>query len=182
MNRSQTKIRKIQEANRIVEERFLMTEQSTTKESFGIMSLIKYKDNVINIVNTLNSIFKGGGPDAKQQFCGENSAKLKEQLQPVFGLIDDLIVELKSDADTKTGKPHTEGEVIKMLYNTFNSGIVKVMTNISSHFPEKPHLIQEAVLELQNYLRTKYGQDGSLFSSVLSGILGKLGTTYQKLC
>jgi hypothetical protein len=56
------------------------------------------------------------------------------------------------------------------------------MTNIGSHFPQKPVLIQEAVVELQNYLRAKYGQDGSLFSSVLSGILGKLGTTYQKLC
>jgi hypothetical protein len=37
-------------------------------------------------------------------------------------------------------------------------------------------------VELQNHLRTKYGQDGALFSSVLSGILGKLGATYQKLC
>ena len=182
MNRSQTKIRKIQEANRTLENRFLMTEQSSTKESFGIMSLVKYKDNVINIVNTLNSVLQGGGPQAKQEFCGENSGQLKEKLQPVFGLVDDLIVQLKSDADSKTGKQHTEGEVIKMLYNTFNSGIAKVMTNIGSHFPEKPHLIQEAVLELQNYLRTKYGQDGSLFSSVLSGILGKLGATYQKLC
>jgi hypothetical protein len=163
MNRSQTKIRKIQEANQILESRFLMTEQSTTNESFGIMSLLKYKDNLINLVNTLNSTLKGGGLNAKQEFCGENSGQLKEKLEPIFGMVDDLIITLKTDADKKTGKPHTEGEVIKMLYNTFNSGIVKVMTNISSHFPEKPHLIQEAVLELQNYLRTKYGQDGSLF-------------------
>ena len=182
MNRSQTKIRRIQEANRILESRFLMTEQSTTNESFGIISLLKYKENLIDIINTLNSTLQGGGPQAKQEFCGENSAQLKTKLEPIFGMVDDLIVALKVDADKKTGKQHTEGDVMKMLYNTFNSGIANLMTNIASHFPQKPVLIQEAVVELQNYLRTKYGQDGSLFSSVLSGILGKLGTTYQKLC
>jgi hypothetical protein len=182
MNTSQTKIRRIQEANRILESRFLMTEQSTTNESFGIMSLLKYKDNVVNLVNSLNSTLQGGGANAKQEFCGENAGQLKEKLQPVFGMVDDLIVALKADADKKTGKQHTEGDVMKMLYNTFNSGIANLMTNIGSHFPQKPVLIQEAVVELQNYLRAKYGQDGSLFSSVLSGILGKLGTTYQKLC
>lgn len=182
MNTSKTKTRRIQEANRILEERFLMTEQSATKESFGIMSLLKYKENLINIVNTLNSVLQGGNAQAKQQFCGENSGQLKEKLEPIFGMVDDLIIALKADADKKTGKPHTEGDVMKMLYNTFNSGIANLMTNIASHFPEKPVLIQEVVVELQNYLRTKYGQDGSLFSSVLSGILGKLGTTYQKIC
>lgn len=181
MNTSKTKIRKIQEANRILENRFLMTEQSTTNESFGIMSLLKYKDNVVNIVNTLNSTLEGNS-NSKEEFCGKNSGQLKEKLQPVFGMVDDLIVALKADADKKTGKQHTEGDVIKMLYNTFNSGIANLMAKIGSNFPQKPTLIQEAVVELQNYLRTKYGQDGSLFSNVLSGILGKLGTTYQKLC
>jgi len=182
MNTSQTKIRIIQEANRILENRFLMTEQSTTNESFGITALLKYKDSLINLVNTLNSTLKGGGPNAKQEFCGENSGQLKEKLEPIFGMVDDLIIALKTDADKKTGKPHTEGEVMKMLYNTFNSGIANLMSNIASHVPQKPILIQEAIVELQNHLRTKYGQDGALFSSVLSGILGKLGATYQKLC
>lgn len=209
MNTSKTKIKKIQEANLMLEQRFFLKEQfedesddqqttststptntqqtptgpaSTTNKHIGLLSLLKYKDNLKNIIETMNSVLGGGGQAAKQQFCGDNGAKLQEGLKPVFQLIDDLITQLKVDAERKSKRQYTEGEVIKMLYNTFNGNIASLMTTIGSHLPQKPLLITDVVVGLQTYLRNKYGQDGALLSSVLSGILGKLGTTYQKLC
>jgi len=217
MNRSQTKIRKIQEANRLLENRFLLKEQlggdeettepnktvptsskttttptttnttqtgpaSATKKHIGLLSLIKYKDNIKNIIDTLNSSIDVTNSQFKQEFCGDNGQKIQEKLKPVFQLIDDLIIQLKVDAEKNGKRQYTEGDIIKMLYNTFNGNIVTLMSNIASHLPEKPNLVTEVVVGLQNYLRNKYGQDGSLLSSVLSGILGKIGVTYSKLC
>lgn len=204
MNTSKTKIKKIQEANLMLEKRFLLKEQwedesetlttakttqqtptgpaSDTKKHIGILSLLKYKENLSNIIDTMNSVLGMGSQAAKQQFCGDNGEKLQEGMKPLFQMIDDLIIQLKVDAERKTKKQYTEGDIIKMMYNTFNGNIATLMTNIGSHLPQKPILITEVVLALQNYLRTKYGQNGALLSSVLSGILGKLGTTYQKLC
>jgi len=217
MNRSQTKIRKIQEANRLLENRFLLKEQfeddaettepnktattssnttttptttnttptgpaSTTKKHIGLLSLIKYKDNIKNIIDTLNSSIDVSNSQFKQEFCGDNGQKIQEKLKPVFQLIDDLIIQLKVDAEKNGKRQYTEGDVIKMLYNTFNGNIATLMSNIASHLPEKPILVTEVVVGLQNYLRNKYGQDGSLLSSVLSGILGKIGVTYSKIC
>jgi hypothetical protein len=58
-------------------------------------------------------------------------------------------------------------------------GIIKLIDGL---VPNDSPLATEIVLELQNHVRSKYGEEGSLFSSVLSGILGKINIEYFGIC
>ena len=165
------------------------TKQTPTKsgdEKGGIGVIWKYRDQIQNIVKLLVSVFPANHmSDYKEwttQYCGENKAKLdpylKSKLTPIFGVIDDFFVNLKTDL-----KVGTVNEAIKILYNSFNApmfqGIIKL---IGSLVPDETPLATEIVLEVQNHLRSKYGEEGSLFSSVLSGILGKINIEYFGIC
>ena len=165
------------------------TKQTPTKsgdEKGGIGVIWKYRDQIQNIVKLLVSVFPVNDSERykewRTQYCGENKAKLnpylKSQLTPIFGVIDDFFVKLKTDL-----KVGTVNEAIKILYNSFNApmfqGIIKL---ISGLVPDETPLATEIVLEVQNHLRGKYGEEGSLFSSVLSGILGKINIEYFGIC
>jgi hypothetical protein len=165
------------------------TKQTPTKDENqkGNIGIIwKYRDQIQNIVKLLVSVFpvndSGKYKEWTIQYCGENKAKLnpylKSQLTPIFGVIDDFFIKLKTDL-----KVDTVNEAIKILYNSFNApmfqGIIKL---IGSLVPDETPLATEIVLEVQNHLRGKYGEEGSLFSSVLSGILGKINIEYFGIC
>jgi hypothetical protein len=165
------------------------TQQNSTNfdtKKFGVNIIWKYKDQLQNIVKLLVSVFPVNDmtdySEFKLEYCGANQSKLdpylKSKLTPIFGVIDDFFVRLKTDL-----KVGTVNEAIKILYNSFNDpvfqGIIKFIgTLVSKGTP----MATEIVLELQNYLRSKYGEDGSLFSSVLSGILGKIDVEYFGIC
>ena len=165
------------------------TKQTPTKESDekGNIGIIwKYRDQIQNIVKLLVSVFPVNDSSKYKewttQYCGENKAKLdpylKSQLTPIFGVIDDFFIKLKTDL-----KVDTVNEAIKILYNSFNApmfqGIIKLIDGL---VPNDSPLATEIVLELQNHVRSKYGEEGSLFSSVLSGILGKINIKYFGIC
>ena len=157
-----------------------------TDKRGGIGIIWKYRDQIQNIVKLLVSVFPANHmSDYKEwttQYCGENKSKLdpylKSKLTPIFGVIDDFFVNLKTDL-----KVGTVNEAIKILYNSFNAplfqGIIKLIGGL---VPDETPLATEIVLEVQNHLRGKYGEEGSLFSSVLSGILGKINIEYFGIC
>lgn len=154
-------------------------------KGFGVGVIWKYRDQIQNIVKVLISVFPVNDMEAykswKSQYCGTNENKLnpflKSKLTPVFGLIDDFFINLKTDL-----KVDSVQKAIRMLYNTFNKPIFQKIINFIGKFVKDEPVATEIVNEVQSHLRTKYGEDGSLFSSVLSGVLGKLGITYYNIC
>ena len=157
-----------------------------TDKRGGIGIIWKYRDQIQNIVKLLVTVFPANHMSDysqwKTQYCGKDKSKLdpylKSKLTPIFGLIDDFFVNLKTDL-----KVSTVNEAIKILYNSFNApmfqGIIKLIDGL---VPNDSPLATEIVLELQNHVRSKYGEEGSLFSSVLSGILGKINIKYFGIC
>ena len=157
-----------------------------TDKRGGIGIVWKYRGQIQNIVKLLVSVFPANHmSDYKEwttQYCGENKAKLdpylKSKLTPIFGVIDDFFVSLKTDL-----KVVTVNQAITILCNSLNApllqGIIKL---IGAFVPNGTPLAYEIVLEVQNHLRGKYGEEGALFSSVLSSILGKMDIEYFGIC
>jgi hypothetical protein len=158
----------------------------TQTKKFGLTIIWKYRHELKNIVNLLISVIPVNNTtdysEFKTEYCGENQSKLdpylKSKLTPIFGVIDDFFVKLQTDL-----KVGTVNEAINVLYSSFNNPIFKLIIKfIGKLVPAETTMATEIVLEVQNHLRSKYGKEGSLFSSVLSGILGELGVEYAGVC
>jgi hypothetical protein len=163
------------------------TNQSLTDDikEFGISVIWKYKNELYNIVKMLISIFPTTDLEAyrtwRGQYCGTNESKLpqflKTKITPILGLIDDFFIKLKTDL-----KVDSVQKAIRTLYETFNTPIFQNIIKFIGRFVDDEPIATEIVNEIQSYLRTKYGEEGSLFSSVLSGVLGKIGVNYYGIC
>lgn len=163
------------------------TNQSSTDDTkqFGLSIIWKYKDQLENIVKMLISIFPTNDLEAyrtwRGQYCGTNESKLpqflKTKITPILGVIDDFFIKLKTDL-----KVDSVQKAIKILYDSFNTPIFQNIIKFIGRMVNDEPIATEIVNEIQSHLRTKYGEEGSLFSSVLSGVLGKIGVNYYGIC
>jgi hypothetical protein len=162
------------------------TAETQTKK-FGLTVIWKYRHELKNIVNLLISVIPVNNTtdysEFKTQYCGEkNQSKLtthlKTNLTPIFTVIDSFFVRLQTDL-----KVGTVNEAINVLYKTFSNPIFKLIIKfIGKLVPQETTIAKEIILGVQNYLSSKYGKEGDLFNSVLSGILGELGVEYAGVC
>ena len=163
------------------------TNQSSTDETkkLGLTMIGKYKGQLENIVDMLIAIFPTDDIDAyrtwRGQYCGTNESKLpqflKTKITPITGVLDDFFIQLKTDLGVDSVQ-----KAIKILYNSFNTPTFQSVINFIGKAAKDQPIAIEIVNEIQSHLRTKYGEEGASFSSVLSGVLGKVGVTYYGIC
>ena len=162
------------------------TQQSSDDKEVRLSVIWKYRNELTNIVKMLISIFPVVDMEEyrnwKSQYCTDDNSKLNNflvsKMTPIYGVIDDFFIKLKTDM-----KVGSVNEAIKILYNTFNSSVFKgIIKLIGTLVEDDEPIAVEIVNGLQNHLRTKYGEDGALFSSVLSGVLGAINIQYTSIC
>ena len=105
---------------------------------------------------------------------------MDNQLQPTFGLVDDLVTRMAADNGM------SEGESIKYVYDTWSQqtknddGMSNLKSLILAKIGSNVSVSKEMVDKLYAHIRTK--QNGALLTSIISDIFGKAGIKQIPMC
>ena len=99
---------------------------------------------------------------------------LDNQLQPTFGLVDDLVARMAADNGM------SEGESIKYVYDTWKQQTTGGMPLLMKLIGGNVSVSKEMVDKLYTHIRTK--QNGALLTSIISDIFGSAGIKQIPMC
>lgn len=136
-----------------------------------IKFVTKYKDGLKGFIETLNNVVQD-----EKEFCKNP----KEASKDAAETLKDFISRIALDAKT------TEENALKALYDKGNSGLVKMILSIAkplvSDFDGGAILSKEMLDEIEEHMRSEYGQVGRGINSMLLDIFSKLNITVANIC
>ena len=169
----------IEEANKRIlgESKSYLTEEEKEKIRLPFIKLVtKYKDGLKGFIENLNNVVAD-----EKQFCSNPKEATKEAATK----LDDFINRIALDMSKQQNKEVTPKQVLEALYDKGNSGLMGTIVTIAKPLIKAfgGALISKEMLdEIENHMRTKYGQIGSGINAMMTDIFSKLGVTVDDVC
>ena len=138
--------------------------EQTSSKPFNFFT---YKDTVHNMIESMTSLMEN---IERSKLC----QSLDNQLQPTFGLVDDLVARMAADNGM------SEGESIKYVYDTWKQQKTGGMPLLMKLIGGNVSVSKEMVDKLYTHIRTK--QNGALLTSIISDIFGSAGIKQIPMC
>lgn len=159
------------------ESKSYLTEEEKEQIRLPFIKLVtKYKDALKGFIENLNNVVAD-----EKQFCSNP----KTATQEAATKLDDFINRIALDMSKQKNKEVTPHQVLDALYDKGNSGLIGTVVSIAKPLIKSfggAVISKEMLDEIENHMRTKYGQIGSGINSMMEEIFTKLDVTVDDVC
>jgi len=153
------------------------------------ISIAKYSGSILNIVKKLFQVWSemDFGHEDRTRLCNKQGAPqieqmLKSKIQPIAEDVFDTIAKIRADEGLADDK-----EAILALHRSldgpginFIMGTARTIIKVSGGGLLQVH--REIMDTFFAAIRAKYSEDGRVFNSMVSDIMGNLGVEYMQIC